>query len=133
MKKGWLIGIIVGCVLGIALCAGLIALFVGSIFTLTRPVVDAADEFLALLGQERFVDAYACTSDGYHALQDEESFTAGAKQFDFPAFSSASWNHREIRNQEGRVEGTFVSKNGAFQAGCRSRDPGRGQVEGRRR
>ena len=57
MKKGWfIVGSIVG-ILGIGLCAVLGALFVGWIFALTRPVVDASEQFLALLGQGKIAEA----------------------------------------------------------------------------
>ena len=45
-------------ILGLGLCVALGAVFVGGIFALTRPVVDASEQFLALLGQGRIADAY---------------------------------------------------------------------------
>ena len=58
MKKGSLIGCGIVGILGLGLCVALGAVFVGGIFALTRPVVDASEQFLALLGQGRIADAY---------------------------------------------------------------------------
>lgn len=115
MKKGWLIGCGVAGVLGIGLCVGLGALVfsgVAGIFTLTQPVVDASDEFLALLGQGKVTEAYAATATGYRAQQDEDSFTAAVKQLGLTNYSSVSWQSRKRTNQEGMAEGTVTTKDG---------------------
>ena len=111
MKKGWLIGCGVA-ILVIALCAGLGTMFVAGIFGLTQPVVDASNEFLALLGQGKIGEAYASTADGFRAQQDESSFTAAVKQLGLTEYASASWQSREINNNEGSVEGTVTTKGG---------------------
>src|SRR5438034_9759528 len=110
MKKGSLIGCGIAGVLGLGLCVALGAVFVGGIFALTRPVVDASEQFLALLGQGRFADAYASAAADLRARQDEPSFTAAVQQLGPGDYSSAPWHSRQIENQEGTAEGTVTTK-----------------------
>jgi len=112
MKKGWLIGCGVAGVVGLLLCGGLIYLGVTAIFALTKPVVDASDGFLGLLGQGKTADAYAAAASGLRAQMSEADFTAAVKQVGLDDYASASWNSRSINNQEGAVEGAVTSKKG---------------------
>src|SRR5438128_1298497 len=112
MKKGSLIGCGIAGILGIGLCVALGAVFVGGIFALTRPVVDASEQFLALLGQGKIADAYASAADGLRARQDEASFTGAVKQLGLTDYSSASWHSRQIENQQGTADGTVTTKSG---------------------
>lgn len=112
MKKGWLIGCGVAGVLSIACCAG-VGFLVWGIFAMTRPVVEASEDFLGLLGQGKIAEAYAATASGYRAQQDEVSFTAAVKQLGLTEYSSASWNNRQFQNQTGSVEGTVTTKSGS--------------------
>jgi len=111
MNKNWLIGCSIASVLGIAVCAG-VGFLVYGVFTLTQPVVDATQEFLALLGQGKLAEAYASTASGYRARQDEASFTLGVKQLGLTDYASASWHNRSIKNLEGSVEGAVTNKAG---------------------
>jgi hypothetical protein len=111
MKKGWFIGCGIAGVLGIGLFAGVAALCAG-IIAVTRPVVDASDQFLTLLGQGKIADAYASTAEGFQAQQDEASFTKAVQQLGLTDYSSAFWNNRRIMNQQGTAEGTITGKNG---------------------
>lgn len=116
MKKGWLIGCGIAGVLGIGACVGVVALIftgVAGIFAFTQPVMDASDEFLALLGQGKVAEAYAATATGYRAQQDEDSFAAAVKQLGLTNYSSVSWSSRKRTNQEGTVEGTVTTKDGS--------------------
>jgi hypothetical protein len=112
MKKGWLIGCGVAGVLGIGLCVGLVVLLVGGVFALTRPVADASEQFLALLGQGRVAEAYASAADGFRAQQDEASFAGAVKLLGLTDYSSVSWHNRRVENQEGTAEGTVTTKGG---------------------
>jgi len=106
----------IGCgivaILGFGGCAGTVALLVGGVFALTRPVVDASEQFLTLVGEGKFADAYASTADGFRAQQDEASFAAAVKQLGLTDFASAFWNSRQIENQTGAAEGTVTTKDG---------------------
>ncbi|MFL5243408.1 MAG: DUF4864 domain-containing protein [Gemmataceae bacterium] len=112
-KKGWLIGCGIFGILGIGACAALGILFVSGIFALTRPVVNASEQFLALLGQEKIAEAYASAASGFRAQQDEASFIVAVKQLGLTDYSSVAWHNRVIENQEGTAEGIVTTKNGS--------------------
>jgi hypothetical protein len=111
MKKS-LIGCGAICVLGLGLFIGLGTLFVTRIFAMTQPVVDASQQFLALLGQEKFAEAYASSADGLRAQQGEAAFADAVKQLGLTDFRSVSWHNRQIENQEGLAEGTVTTQKG---------------------
>jgi hypothetical protein len=112
MNKGWLIGCGIAAILGVGLCAGLVVVFVGGIFALTQPVVDASEQFLALLGQGKIAEAYASAADGFRAQQDEAAFAGAVQHLGLTDYSSASWHSRQIENQNGTAEGTVTTKGG---------------------
>jgi hypothetical protein len=112
MRKGWLIGCGVIGVLGVGLFSGLVVLLIGGVFALTRPVVDASEQFLVLLGQGKTAEAYASAADGFRAQQDEASFAAAVKQLGLADYASASWHTRRIENFDGAAEGTVTTKKG---------------------
>jgi hypothetical protein len=119
MKKGLLIGCGIAGILGVVLCAGVVALFVSGIsgiFRLTQPIVDASNDFLGLVGQGKIVEAYSSTADGFRAQQDEYSFTSAVKQLGLTEYSSASWQNRQFTNNEGSAEGTVTTKGGSTKA-----------------
>lgn len=106
MNKWWLI------VCGVC---GLLAVGAGLfffVFAKTAPVVEASDDFLQLLGQGRVAEAYAATSTGFHAQQDEESFAFAVEQLGLTDFTSASWKKRSTNGDEGCVEGNITKKSG---------------------
>jgi hypothetical protein len=105
-----LIGGIIGGVLSVGLCAGGVVLFVGWILALSRPVVDASEQFLALLNQGKVAEAYASTAEGFRAQQDPASFAAAVEQLGLADHSAVSWTSRRITNQEGAAEGTLTTK-----------------------
>jgi hypothetical protein len=113
MKKGWLIGCGVAGVVVLVLCGGLVGLIyygVTEVFALTKPVVDASDDFLSLLGQGKTAEAYASAASGFRAQMSETDFTAAVKKVGLDDYASASWSNRNINNQEGSVEGAITSK-----------------------
>jgi hypothetical protein len=112
MKNRWLIGCGLAGILGIAVCAGLGVLLVGAIMALTRPITDASEQFLALLGQGKFAEAYASTSEGFRAQQDEASFTAAVEQLGLTDYAAVTWHTRRIDNDAGIAEGTLATKTG---------------------
>ena len=113
MKYSRSIGCGIAALLGLGLCTALGALFVGGLFALTRPVVDASEQFLALLGQGKIAEAYASAADGLRARQDEASFAGSVKQLGLTDYASVFWHSRQIENHEGIAEGTVTTKNGA--------------------
>jgi hypothetical protein len=99
-------------IVGVGLCAGLGALFIHGLFAVTQPVVDASEQFLALLGQRKIAQAYAAAADGFRAQQDESSFTAAVEQLGLTEYLSATWHSRHIENSEGTAEGTVTTASG---------------------
>jgi hypothetical protein len=114
MKRVFIAGIAV--FVGFGLCVGLVILAITGIFAVTRPVVNASEQFLSLLGQGKVAEAYASTADGLRAQQDVASFSSAVKQLGLTDYSSVSWSHREINNQEGTAEGTVTARDGGTKA-----------------
>jgi hypothetical protein len=112
MKKRWLIGCGITGALGVGLLVGLGALLVGAAFALTRPVVDASEQFLALLGQGQIAEAYASAGDGLRARQDEASFAEAVRRLGLTDYSSVSWHNRQVENGQGVADGTVTTKGG---------------------
>src|SRR5262249_30549675 len=110
MRMRWLVvtGILVVCLFG-----GL-GVVVAGIFALTRPVVNASEQFLSLLGQGKTAEAYALTAEGFRAQQDQEAFADAVKQIGLTEYVSASWHSREINNNEASAEGTVTTKSGTM-------------------
>src|SRR5436305_7804796 len=103
----------IGCGITSILGAGLVAIFVGGIFAITRPVVDASEQFLALLGEGKIAEAYASAADGLRARQDEASFAAAVRQLGLTDFASVAWHSRQIENSDGTAAGTVATKSRA--------------------
>jgi hypothetical protein len=110
MKKGVLISCGIVALLGIGLLAGLVALLVGWALAVTRPVADASEQFLALVGQGKVAEAYASASEGFRAEQDEASFTQAVRQVGLTDYASVSWHSRQVENGEGTAEGTVTTR-----------------------
>lgn len=102
----------VGLGIGGALVVGAIGAIAWAAFALTRPVVDASEQFLTLIAEKNPAAAYAATSEGFRARMSEEEFASAAKQLALTEYASASWSHREIDNSIGMADGTMVSKKG---------------------
>jgi hypothetical protein len=113
MKRKWVIGICIAGFVGTGIVAGSIILLVAGIFALTRPVVDASEEFLALLGQGKTAEAYASTAGSFRARHDENSFKRAVEQLGLSEFASVSWHSRQIQNLDGLAEGTVVTREGS--------------------
>src|SRR5262245_26697391 len=109
MKKGLILGLTaaaVGCCLLVGGCFVLV-------FTLTRGPVEAADRFLALLGQDKVQQAYRSAADAFRAATDEERFTAAVRRWQLTDFRSSFWSNRRVENHRGSVEGTVTTRGGA--------------------
>ena len=114
MNKKLVFGLLAGAFLGVAGCAGGIALFCGGLLATTQPALNATDEFLSLCGQGRITEAYQSTSDSLRAKQDEKSFAVQVRQLALDQYDSSLWISRSVVNHEGTVSGQFKGKNGRF-------------------
>jgi len=101
----------VGLGIGGMLLVGGVGSIAWAVISLTRPVVDASERFLTLVA-ENPAQAYASTSESFRARISEAGFVSAVKQLALREYASASWNHREIDNSVGLVEGTTVDKKG---------------------
>lgn len=102
-----------GCGLG---CLGCLSLFV-SIFAVLmvvlKPVVAAGDEFLAMMGQGKFSQAYQSSGSDFKKAIDEQGFTQFAKDAKLGEYASSSWMNRSMKNGVGELRGSFTTKGGA--------------------
>jgi hypothetical protein len=103
----------VAVLLAIGLFGSLVVLAVAGIFAVTRPVVDASEQFLGLLGEGKVAEAYDAAGDGLRAQQDEAAFARAVNQLGLLDYSSVTWHNREIQNHEAIAEGTVVTKRGS--------------------
>jgi hypothetical protein len=93
------------------LVAGIVGLIV-LLFSLTRPVAEGGDRFLALLGEGKTQQAYLSTATSLQAQQSEASFTAEVRRMGLTDYASVRWHSRSIVNDEGRLEGTVTTRKG---------------------
>ena len=82
------------------------------VMTLTKPVVDTADGFLAKLGSGKVSEAYESTHSGLKATTPEADFASFVSAARLDQFASSSWSNRSIKNNVGRVEGTVTLRSG---------------------
>lgn len=107
MKKFLIIaGSIVG---GFAVLAGII---VAAVFWFTGGAVDATENFLTLIAQEKIDEAYQSTATGFRSQQDPASFAATVKAIGLTRYASASWSNREIQNNRATLEGSVTTTDG---------------------
>ena len=108
MKKGLLIGIAAG-LLG---CGLLVVGIVFLAFFLTRGPVEAADRFLALLGEGKVREAYASAAGGLRSSTPEEQFAASVRRWKLTDYRSSSWHSRQVHGRTGHVEGAVTTRDG---------------------
>jgi len=101
----------VGLGIGALLVVGAVGTIAWAAFALTRPVVEASEQFLALVA-ENPAEAYASTSEGLRARMSKENFPSAVEQLALTEYASASWRHREIDNSIATAEGTMITRKG---------------------
>lgn len=107
MKK---VLVIVGAVVvGIAVLA---AAIVGLVFWATGGAVEAGEEFLALIGQEKIEEAYQSTATAFRSQQDAASFASTVRAIGLTRYESASWAQRQIQNDRATLEGSVRTVDG---------------------
>jgi hypothetical protein len=111
MKKGLIIGC-VGCGAVAAVAGVIVTIIVVAAFGLTSGAVAAADQFLALLGDGKFNEAYVSTAAAFQSEQTEEEFVDVVHRLGLGDFASASWSSRSVNNDLATLEGTVRTKAG---------------------
>lgn len=107
MKKVLIIvGSIVG---GLAILAGVI---VAGVFWATSGAVEAGENFLALIAQNKIEEAYQSTASGFRSQQDAATFGALVTNIGLTRYASASWSNREIQNDRATLEGSVTTTDG---------------------
>jgi hypothetical protein len=102
----------VGLGIGGLFVVGAVGAIAWAAFALTKPVIDASEQFLAQIAEGNPAEAYASTSEGFRARMSEGDFAAAVKQLSLTEYASASWRHREIDNSIGTAEGTMITRKG---------------------
>ncbi len=90
------------------LAAGIVVL----VFSLTSGAVDAAEAFLALVGQGKYEEAYRSAAPQFRSSQDLGAFRATMQRYGLDKYDSASWSSREITNGRATLEGTVRTTGG---------------------
>ena len=101
-----------GCGLGCFGCLSLVGSIFGLLMVVLGPVVTAGDEFLALLGQGKFTQAYQSSGSEFKKAIDEQGFTQIAKDAKLGEYASRSWGNRSMKNGVGELSGSFTTKGG---------------------
>lgn len=107
LMKWWVIGCIGAIVLALAVILGLLFF----VFRITEPVVDAADEFVTLIGKGELKRAYDSTAPEFRAATTEAEFESAIKHLGLDRYRAVSWHRRRIENSLGEVEGTVRTTN----------------------
>jgi hypothetical protein len=81
---------------GVAILGGAI---IGLVFWLSGGAVEASDEFLALIGQEKIEEAYQSTATAFRSQQDAATFSATVRGIGLTRYQSASWTNRQISRE----------------------------------
>jgi hypothetical protein len=102
--------IIVGSIVGGL--AVLVALIIGVVVWSTGGAVEATDQFLALIAQDKIDEAYQSTATGFRSQQDAASFGATVKSIGLTRYASASWANRQIQNDRATLEGSVTTADG---------------------
>ena len=100
---------------GLGVCGflvGVVGLIALAAFAMTRPVVDASEQFLTLIANKNAAQAYASTSESFRARISEKEFTSAVNQLGLTEYASTTWRNREIDNSTGLAEGAMIDKKG---------------------
>ncbi|HUG90435.1 MAG TPA: hypothetical protein VML55_06360 [Planctomycetaceae bacterium] len=108
VKKALLIGCPLTALAGVAVIAGIVFL----VFSLTRGATEAADRFLALVGEAKHHEAWLSTAGAVRAQQDEAEFVRTIERLGLDEAASASWSSRRIVNDEATLEGSVTTNSG---------------------
>lgn len=78
----------------------------------TRPLVDAADRFVALVGQGKSGEAFDLLARG-HGYGNRQGLEQAMRSAGLDQAASVSWGPRNFIREEGSVKGTVTTRGGA--------------------
>lgn len=116
MKQGTVILLVV---LGLFLIVGVVCVgLCGGLayfgYSVAKGVFQGADDFLALVGQGQFEQAYQEAAAGLRNAESLESFTEGMKKMGLDGYTSSNWSGFQVENNRAVIEGTVTTKTGSI-------------------
>ena len=88
-----------GCLIAFGAAVGLVVVVLLFVFWLTRSAVSSADNFLALIGQDKIEAAYQSSSATLRAQQSQESFAQSVRGLGLTDYASVFWSTREVKRR----------------------------------
>ena len=110
-KKAVLLGCGGAAVL-LLICGGVLGVIGYLAIRATTPAVEAAENFLSLLANDKMAEAYALTSSALKGQQSEAQFAANAKKLRLTDYRSVIFWQRNLTNNVAELSGTMTTKDG---------------------
>lgn len=101
-----------GCLLAAGVGLVLVALGAGVVFYATSGAVEAADEFLAALGEGDVEGAYGMTAAAFQERQSQAAFALVIEALGLDSYQSSTWTSRSVEGSRAELEGTFTNRGG---------------------
>ena len=95
--------------IGVGSVAAIIGAIFAVVFTLTSGAAGAASEFLTLVSENKYEEAYQAATPQFRKEVGLDHFRSVIK---LEKFESVSWHSREIGNEGVKLEGTIKTRNG---------------------
>lgn len=93
---------------GIAVVVALVAAIFAFVWSATSAPADAANAFLAHVGNGRYEQAYRSAAPQFRAQHSLATFSAAMKRYGVDKFASAAWSSREISAGRATLSGTIT-------------------------
>ncbi len=98
--------------LGVGGLAALAAAIVAAAFLITSGAATAGGEFVKLVGESKYEEAYRSTAPEFRKETSLETFRALMQRFALDKAAAASWNSRAVSGGVATLEGTIKIRNG---------------------
>lgn len=105
-----ILGIVAAAFISVVVCAGII----GMAFYMTSGIVDTADSFFQQVAAGNIDEAWTHVSKEFKESTSREEFEAFLEQSSLDEYQSATWNNRQVTNDEGTLEGTIKTPDGSI-------------------
>ena len=99
--------------LGVGGFAALAAAIVAAAFLITAGAAGAGDDFVKLVGESKYEEAYRSAAPEFRKETSLETFRALMQRFALDKAEGAAWSSREVSGGAARLEGTIKTRNGA--------------------